>query len=255
MSEYLYHYTTIDKFFKGISRTNSLRLSPILQVNDPIDYMIRLHDSEYVIFSNQEEGEEYHENKRKYLDLISNNWINNCKITCFSIDNIKDNIKGYQLSNLWSYYAENHTGLCLKLNKDKVIQCFKDKFEYNTPLCGEVNYKDKISQAKYSSDYNSNHRLGIIDNKDSLFFEKLKVWDREQEYRIICFSTNDYEYITLDTILEEIILGQAGEEENGLIIKKGFPGLPISKMNYFIGDGVFEKIDFEDKRWRFNSQI
>jgi hypothetical protein len=255
MTEYLYHYTTIEKFLNGILQTYSIRLNSIQNVNDPIDSKIRYLESDYVIFSNQEEGEKYHEIKEKYHDLVNEKWIKNTKIACFSIDNSVDKIQGYQLSNLWSYYAENQTGLCLKLDKNKLIANFNDKYEYNTPLTGPVNYVDKISSAKYHHDYNSDHRFGIIKNKDSLFFEKLKVWDREQEYRIICFSTDDYEYISLDSILHEIILGQNCKKDYELIIKRHFPDLIISKMNYFIGDGIFEKIDIEDKLWRYKSQI
>ena len=168
---------------------------------------------------------------------------------------MKDNIKGYQLSNLWSYYSGNHSGVCLKLNKDKVLSYFENKFKLNTPLMDNVKYMDKINKAQYKVDYNTNNKLGILENKDALFFEKLKVWDREQEFRLICYSTNDYEYISLDGLLEEIIIGQKCKADNELIIKQNFPNLAISKMNYFVGDGNFEKIDINNFLWRFKSQV
>jgi hypothetical protein len=174
---------------------------------------------------------------------------------CFSTDNKTESINGFQLANLWSYYAENHSGLCLKFNKQKNLAQFDSKFKNFYPLKNNVKYINKINYFKFHTDYLNNEFIGIRNNKDSLFFEKLIVWDREQEYRLVCFSKNNYEYIPLNEILSEIILGQKMLIKPELIIKNKFPNIPITKMNYSRGSGVFEKLSADDNYWLESSEI
>jgi len=190
-----------------------------------------------------------------YIETLKTKWIDNCKIACFSTSNSQSGIEGFQLANLWSYYAENHSGVCIAFDKKKVLSYFDENFSHLYPLHNIVEYKNKLGHFKYNTKYNQNEYKGIEDNKSSLFFEKLKAWDREQEYRLICFSKNEFEYIPIQGILCEIILGQKATENNKLKIQTNFPNIKVSKMNYFSGAGKFEKIDVKDKFWKEFARI
>lgn len=80
-------------------------------------------------------------------------------------------------------------------------------------------------------------------------------WGREQEYRLICFSKNEFEYIPIEEIVSEIILGQKATENNKLKIENNFPNIKVSKMNYFGRDGKFEKLDVKNEFWKEYAHI
>jgi hypothetical protein len=240
MSENLYHYTTFEKFIDGICETNTLRLNPIQNVNDPIDYKERLFKNNQ-LFSKGKAKNSIINGYSELKKTLKEEWIEKCKILCFSKDNNEDSINGFQLANLWSYYAENHSGVCLKFNKSKTIEYFESNFKHCFPLKNDIEYKRQIGHFNFDTNYLNCAFLGIKENKKPLFFEKLIMWDREQEYRLVCFSKNEYEYLPINEILTEIILGQKTSKESELIIRNKFPKTPISKMNYSIGCGEFEK--------------
>lgn len=251
---FLYHYTTFDNFINGLLKTDSIRLNSIHKVNDPIDSMTRYMESSLFIFSSQQDGEEYYKKLREFEGIVNQKWFDKCKLACFSVDSEDSNLKGYQLSNMWTFYTKIHTGICLKLNKNKTLDCFYKLLKYNHPYSKEVDYKSKIDSIIHKLEYLTDLD-GIIENRDALFFQKLQVWDREQEFRLVCFSNNDYEYIPLIKNLEEIIFGQNVQDDSILMIKKMFPNTNISKMNYFKGDGVFEKVDIDDELWKIKNSI
>ena len=254
MGEYLYHYTTYSKFINGISKTNSIRFNPILNVNDPLDYNERLFQNKQ-LFNNGESKKRITEGYRVFKRTLKEKWINNCKILCFSTDNKTEKINGFQLANLWSYYAENHSGLCLKFSKQKTLKYFDSNFNIFYPLKKNVEYISKLNYFTFHTDYLNNEFKGINDNQNSLFFEKLNVWNREQEYRLVCFSKNKYEYIPINEILSEIILGQRFSKEHELIVKNKYPNIPISKMNYSRGSGIFDKLSINDNYWLESSEL
>jgi len=193
MDEYLYHFTSFDKFINGISESKSIRLSSILNVNDPLDYKERTFRNKQLF--KQGEAIKSISKRNEYIKTLKTKWIDNCKIACFSTSNSQSGIEGFQLANLWSYYAENHSGVCIAFDKKKVLSYFDENFSHLYPLRNIVEYKNKLDYFRYNTEYNQNEYKGIKDNKSTLFFEKLKAWDREQEYRLICFSKNKFEYI------------------------------------------------------------
>jgi hypothetical protein len=255
IEEYLYHYSTIDRFENGICRTNCIRLSSIFKVNDPLDYKERVFMLKYPISSNIEEAIDRSNKKDDFQNIVYNKWLKNCKVVCFSIDDSRNNVFGYQLANLWSYYTDKHTGICLKFNKSKLIDFFKSSFVSYFPLSDRVEYKNEIDKLEFDDSHLFDIFEEIKENQKPLFFQKLKSWSNEQEFRLVCFSLNEFEYIPLVGLLDEIILGQNSTLESEFFTKKNFPNVQISKMNYFIGQGGFEKVDIQDSLWKINQSM
>ena len=84
--------------------------------------------------------------------------------------------KVYDSLLMWAYYNCNK-GICIGLNKDAVLESLNKRFfGFMFPTAKEVKYKDILQKPDYFDD-----RLPLID----LWTTKAKVWEHEQEVRII----------------------------------------------------------------------
>ena len=97
----------------------------------------------------------------------------NNKISCFSE-------RGDSLL-LWAYYANNYKGVCLEfdIKSDTVLSKFCSKVNYTRAFCQNANSFDN-------------------------YYLKSDEWAHEQEWRIVCSTTNEY---LPTTSLRAIILG------------------------------------------------
>ena len=142
-------------------------------LNDPLDmaYAISLENYLNLYF------EKYPSLKSdsKHAELVSssfkwkiergeNDWINDIdelqsklRVVCFTED--RNN------PLLWSHYALNHTGVCLKFEPTK-------DSNFEKALC-PVTYSDELIDAKSTSDFTK------------CLLTKLKTWSIEKEWRII----------------------------------------------------------------------
>ena len=74
---------------------------------------------------------------------------------------------------MWSHYAQNHSGICLVYQLNKIDNISNFKYQ-------NVDYKDSISKPDMN-----NFESGI----KSGFFTKHDIWEYEREGRIIYFPT------------------------------------------------------------------
>lgn len=121
---------------------------------------------------------DYFTNGRKMLQASNN------KISCFS--EVNDSLL------MWAYYANNHTGVCIRYNapQDKMLSKY----------CRKV---------QYTNHYISDLGFGV-------YFRKSLQWSHEQEWRIVCDT--EEEYLPIDSI-DAIYLGVRIDKNN---IKKFF---------------------------------
>lgn len=147
----VYHYTKMTSF-KSILSSNELRLSQISKSNDKKEKKI---SDEMNLF-----GREYKE--LKYLSLTFGE-------------------SGDKNPMLWHFYGEDHSGVCLCFNKNKMLNILKD---------GVVTYKVDINNDQY--------------NQEDWMFIKTSEWLGEKEYRIL--FTNDSPQF-FDQCVESISFG------------------------------------------------
>lgn len=143
------------------------------ELNDPLDSAVIIDVNDYIHLY----LEKYpaFKNDDKHIQLVKdvflrqrerfdNKWLeeldqfhSSLKITCFTEDGNN--------SLMWSHYANNHSGVCLKfdLSKDSNLQ--------NTVL--PVEYKDELVQVKHLNDFSKS------------LLTKLKTWEVEKEWRIL----------------------------------------------------------------------
>ncbi|MBW2343659.1 MAG: DUF2971 domain-containing protein [Deltaproteobacteria bacterium] len=223
----LYHYTKKETAIDEILFNGKLRFSPLKEVDDPREveewvwkiYNPRLGDG----------------SGSKALDAINRFLRNNCKVLCFSQDLIgieeievsgpsnywrkKAYEKGFARARMWSQYAEGHKGICFAFSKEKTIdaikECFKDCFIFHDSV-SYMNGSERaikaqgIDSTQIKIDGINNYFKSYLDEyHNTLFFEKLKDYRDEREYRFVIYNERpeEYEYIDIADILEGVIVG------------------------------------------------
>ena len=246
-TKYLYHYTSIDKLENYIFKSRKLRFSPYASTNDPKeskDWAFSLHTSE-------------NRDLIKYTPDISKNFSSRIKhkarILCFCQDEAGlsgihlDDIarRGFAKPRMWAQYGDNHAGACLVLNREK----FKDYVENelvpgNLVISGPVHY------------HNRSHLLGpesqpytiYIDLVEKhgweqytqwhvetfykeLFFEKMRDWSGEDEFRFLCYGdSNNDALIDITHSLVGIMFGASTAVSDVKKIRNLLKGMSVNTM-------------------------
>lgn len=116
--------------------------------------------------------------------------IHTFKLLCFSKDG--DNRKGWQLPCMWAHYGDDHKGVCIELDLDKI------KLNANI-LHNQIYYTESIPISFFLDERHGDEKdvCEIVDNYvkeniKTLFFNKELDWSNEQEYRLISDSKDVY---------------------------------------------------------------
>lgn len=138
-----------------------------------------------------------------------------CQATIDGVDSILNQL-------MWAHYANSHTGIAIKYRikkENQYIDVEKSSFCYLSP----VQYEDVKLSLK-------NLRLS-----DAMNF-KSKVWEYEQEQRMIFYSGNEVEsfYPIENVEMEAVYLGVKINRENESKIRKEMAdaGIQVFKMKY-----------------------
>lgn len=129
--------------------------------------------------------------------------------------------KGFNKPRMWAQYAENHRGVCLQLNKeklneqlnlkikDKKSQIYRGEVEYNNRFDEFVSALNLDIDGYSEENYRKNIKNHVIKHRKKLFLTKATDWRDEQEYRFIYMSEEDegFEYVNIKEALEAIYLG------------------------------------------------
>jgi hypothetical protein len=229
--KYVYHYTTISKAFEYILDTDQLRFSPLKNLNDPGEKHKYPSSIMYSFWGEKD-------NKKYTLDDVKKDFnyfiTNYSKVLCMTIDkknheNSSENEKiyerGFSKSRMWEQYAGNHTGVCLIFNKTFLNKTITDYFKNHPTLSGEVEYKNKPTEAmkKFSLNIDLNkinsskkffrylktHYIDVENYSNNYYFRKFTDWKNENEYRwiIINEDNNDYDYVNFNDSLAGIVVG------------------------------------------------
>lgn len=99
----------------------------------------------------------------------------------------KDGTKGCLSSMMWGQYAKNEKGVCIELDKEKLLEGEKGY------IPGDVSYDVSVpfitvSSSCFEKAPEKRIRAAIIDNKEKVFFSKHKHWEYENEFRIVSDS-------------------------------------------------------------------
>lgn len=168
-SNILYKYLDINGAIMMLHYSN-LMYANATTFNDPFD----CHPS-LINFSNVPKGARGGWPAKVIEDIESNrheNYRNDLWICCLS--------KLYNSILMWSYY-NNHTGVCIGLNMDKVAKYINVNYGMMVSSIGrEVKYRDIVNKPDCYRD--------IEDLFSYQIFTKAKAWEHEQEVRLYIFK-------------------------------------------------------------------
>lgn len=162
MSEYLFHYTSMDKAIKIIA-SNTLLFGKLETMND-------INESYRCVFGNDETIQKAYVLLKRYQQLS------------FVADKLPR--RGYDIPSMWGHYAERGYGVCLVFDRQLLTNCFssdmiKGNVDYNTEYDSSI-FIEGCDVERFFTDYNK-----------QLFFTKTSDWANEQEFRVIVKSSNE----------------------------------------------------------------
>lgn len=200
----IFHYTSAQTAGLILS-TMKLRMSPYGKSNDPFENQ----DKWFMNFSSTSIDQtvdelDIHE---KESELLNKSISKNSRIISFSKCSkdpyhplYRDGYRhGYQLPGMWSHYGNNHKGICLQLDFEKLKE-ENSNFFYNS----ETSFWDSVA---YGLERRPSHTMGKY---IEILFHKNPDYSTEREFRILDFDeefTDDYRYLTIQESLIRIICG------------------------------------------------
>jgi hypothetical protein len=128
---------------------------------------------------------------------------------------------GYARPRMWAQYADNHKGVCLLFDKNKIDEKIQQKFKGKC-FPGTVGYDGEtfVSLSLFlppaTSLINDIRILGtkeavrkyVFDHYAALFLRKNPDWEHETEYRWLIHSTiQEIEDITIDEAIQAVLVG------------------------------------------------
>lgn len=177
----LYHFTNFEAACK-ILASKTLRLSQMNRMNDVNESFRMIYSrSKDVFFSWSTSG-------TKYSQLS------------FSEDTGKT--LGFLNLPMWGYYADKGRGVCIVLDKNKVIEELQTRKFWH----GKVRYVKK-----YDNDLIISSEKEIDRRFRSVFFHKDNAWQHENEYRVVSRDSSLRE-LNIRESIRWVIMYHLGEE-------------------------------------------
>lgn len=221
----LYHYTKAETAIRKILPEKILRMNYLANMNDPKENLLHLIDYTETInplrkFPNNAD-----------VFLMALNIREKTRITSFStdknveIENTTQLMNGYEFQKMWSFYGQNHEGICLEIDKNLFSNENREKIKEHKIINRKVNYKfhqffylrtplHGVSSEKYpdhKSPSSTEHWEKFIKDEKEVnerFFTKNIDWEGESEYRFLTFSNYSEDiYLSINKSLSKVILG------------------------------------------------
>ena len=185
MPRILYKYLDITgaKYMIGATKpitSPNLQFTNASQLNDPFDCHPKLLDHSHLPADVlRVPDEEYHKFMVEKSECDAENMRNDTWLC--SLSKVNDSIL------MWSHYCQNHSGICIGLNMEKVHECVPQMFSsiYCELLEYEVQYKDIVERptpdrspwdyqlCTKADDWKYEQEVRLITHKPSRFYEKL----------------------------------------------------------------------------------
>lgn len=260
--EFLYHYTTMETLLFYILPQKTLKFSEIRKTNDPEEIYGRGYSmkDDLEILKDPQEKEKWKDkffiNQKKFSDALQKE----ARILCCSQDRIPAPLeamkgigRGFLKPRMWAQYADNHKGICLVLDREKMVKRFNDKFKSLYHVSDEISYvinenrmeKQINAYSIYTSELKGKDIEEVVENRiktyaDIYYFTKHPDWRDENEYRFLVKNNSKEDlYIDIDGILQYIIMGTNSDDllkETIEILTEKFLKVPeLMKLLYFNG--------------------
>lgn len=177
----LYHYTSFDTFVR-IWLSQQLKFGSVLGVNDLEEgrcdvQNFRIEQFPLILA--------YEDLRRSYKQI--------------SLMMDDDSQAGCMSPLMWGHYGDKSKGVCIEFNAEKLHipdTCFAGKVMYQEHIEKKRDFDSSIQTIAQVREY-------IKQNKDDIFFTKLKCWEAENEYRII---SNQDDFLNIKGAISTVYL-------------------------------------------------
>ncbi|NUP74402.1 MAG: DUF2971 domain-containing protein [Sinomonas sp.] len=251
--KYLYHYTSVEKL-RGILDSGTLRFSPYLNTNDPLESHF------WVTWTRIPGGtdDEIAARREEMKTLLGENFDlrRAVKIACFTQDDSEVNLsmlhRGWARPRMWDQYAEKHAGGCLVLDRAAWEQEIESSLaSRGMRVTGQaVAYRNARFGGELDNitldyeDVKSRGGIGVaqafVNDHQELFFTKNLDWVSERERRYLVLSDSDYEAVPLASSLRAVVIGPFFPDHEDSVLRfrldrSGFHHVRVAKLAWRSG--------------------
>lgn len=252
--ELVAHYTTREIAFEKILDSKSIKLSSLSNTNDPAEFISRI-----TAFRDENE----------LTDNIEEHFTKNILTFCCCLSDPKNidkkvNLSSFGKPKMWAHYGQNHEGICLVFNKEKLNTCLEEILDNDRLFCDRISYGPyrnepfviRIPPINEPDPYRFVRTEDEIQNDvlnhlnsycKELIFTKSEDWSSEFEYRWAYYNYAEEEgLIKYRDSLEAVVLGLKCPEIYLRFIKSILNGTntKLFKLDWNINEMEFDMIDF-----------
>jgi len=231
-NQFLFHYTTYSAAL-GILLSQQMRLGPLVNKNDPLEFEDHRDDGRVV--NTNPSDEEFATIVGDYMNAVDEKE-RSVRFASFAMDmpfynSLKDSqencynnlSKGWARSRMWAHYADNHKGVCLIFDKENLVKSFEMAFNSNETYCKEVTYTNNLYPLQESLAQNCKSLL--TSEKIDFLFQKCQDFRDEQEYRLLLIdkslkNPDELVSFSISDSLCGVIPGARFPKENESSLKK-----------------------------------
>lgn len=228
--QFVYHYTSAGTARDYILKDRTLQFSAYTTTNDPKE--TKTWEFGLLTFEDRDLGKYRH---NELSERFSRALKAAAKVACFCVDlepltgdHIRDIYRrGYSKARMWAEYADRHTGVCLVLDKEKLLGSVRRHLGKHTIAHGRVTYRDApqltgIEHHAFNIDVDLYESLGpsayarahLQRHGHGLFFEKLVDWRDELEWRVVVFADSPgHLYLPLEGSLVAMVHGDGTDPD------------------------------------------
>ena len=200
-AEYLAHYTKLETALEFILPSKEVLFSPLSKMND-------LSETKRAISGWSSSSDALEPDIWEANAVISDR----SRVFCTSEGN--EFAPCWSNASLWCHYAEGYRGVCIVLNKQKLIDMFSQafsgkvhfsqliKYGFFNSIPGLANYRNHAEQEQIIRDY-------LLLHSEQVFFSKSPSWSGESEYRFFTLASDVNEQTKLDVseCIEAVVIG------------------------------------------------
>lgn len=222
----LCHYTKKDIAIEKILYEGKIKFNQIGHTNDPKESIINLSISYFPSLGEKNAVGYYFLLSNEFQKIQKEEW----KVLCMTMHSSKkknqDEITskfqyGWNRPAMWAHYAENHSGVCIIFDGNKLFKNIKSDLSQHELFPKKVSYKKPFTQINYydgfqkiikeqpeTGDLRDEIRKYLKEKRNEYFFSKFSTWKDESEYRFLVHSTstND-EFVNVHGTIKSILVG------------------------------------------------
>jgi len=204
----LFHYTTSELALTKILKNGELKFGFYSNMNDPLEFLDCPRE-----FSGTDDLFDQYSHKIFHDVEIANQKRKHLQLICFCRDNFElgkgamlshPYNRGWARSRMWSQYADNHKGVCLIFDKERLTEAitdflidegistthllFKDEVSYGNAM---DEYKEKLIIPINNTNCKNDFSNWFVAGKEKYLFHKIEDYRDEQEYRFLIVNYDD----------------------------------------------------------------